>query len=250
VLRTLLAIALVLTTGCAYTRPKLELPAEPDPDAPRPVWRQGNHPTLTIQGGVSYGEFSYTTQGTSANRRETVQAPLYRFTARGRGSLDIEYMGRTDSMTAGTQAEAFQIFGFTDLPLWPNKRLRFQSRPGAFFQKVNLIKAQTGDVEPWLWGFRYELEGEVDLIKQPRFIVSLYASGRIGYGWGEAKVSGVGENARGWDWGWEAGVRAQLSRFFVSLGWLDRNLNVDGSYRFSSAEYRYQGAALMLGARW
>ena len=45
-------------------------------------------------------------------------------------------------------------------------------------------------------------------------------------------------------------MRAQLGRVFVSLSWLDRNLNLDGSWRFSSAEYRFQGAALMLGARW
>ncbi|MHC4933607.1 MAG: hypothetical protein ACYTGV_15615, partial [Planctomycetota bacterium] len=222
---------------------------ERPPDAPPPMWKQGNHPSRLIYGSGSTGSFSYKTSGSTANRNERVDAQLYRFGYLGRSGLMIDWL-KSEEMTGGTTAEAFDAFGFGNFPLWPNNRLRFMSRPGLYYNNINLKSTLPNDVEPWSWGLRYELETEVDVIKQPKFILSLFGSGRIGFGWGDAKMGGVKQGINATDWGYEAGVRAHWSRGYLALSWIDRTMEVDGGFGFSTAEYRYEGLNLSLGLRW
>jgi hypothetical protein len=241
-----LTLLLPLAFACCASRPKLELP---DPDAPPSMWKARHHPVTMLYGSGTVGNLSYGTKGTAASRDDRTDARLHRFGFLDCGGIMLDFV-ESDGLSGGTEAEAFDIFTFGNLPLWPNKRLRFMSRPGAYFNKINLVGTRMGDVEPWSWGLRYELEAEVDLVKKPKFIVSLYASGRIRYGWGRAKITGVTEDINALGWGYEAGAPAHLHNWMVALSWIDRTMDVDSSFSARGAEYRFEGASLTIGTRW
>ena len=242
----IVTILLLVVAGCAYKKPKL-----PDFDAPR-MWKGGwgQHPVAMVYGSGSIGDFTYETRGTAANRDEKVEAQVYRLGYIGRTGIMIDWMSESDPMAGDTTAEAIDIFGFGNLPLWANPRLRFQSRPGLFYNKVNLKKAQATDVEPWSWGFLYELEGEVDVIKRPPFAWTVFGSGRFGLGWGKADIGPVRESVRSRPRGWEAGTRFHLGGWMLVLSWIDREIRYDDALTFSRAEYGYRGANISIGMRW
>ena len=203
-MRTLLFL-IVVAAGCAqtpskdYDRWKRELEMEEKGETP--LWATIDHPVAMGYGGGGLGTLSYKTSGTGApNRKEKVDANLYRAGYVGPAGFTIDWMRTTEDMTGGTSADAFDIFGFAARPLWPNRRLRFLTRPGGYWEKINLKGARNGDLEGWTLGFRFDVEGELDVIKRRRFNLSLFASGRIGGGWGNYKQTGIG-SGRGTSWG-------------------------------------------------
>jgi hypothetical protein len=250
-----LALLILLLAGCAqtpgkdYDRWKRELDMQSKGETP--LWATIDHPVAMVYGGGGPGRFSYATKDTgSSNRREKVDANLYRLGYYGPGGLMADWMGTTEDMTGGTSASLFDLYGFADQPMWPNRRLRFQNRPGGYWQYLNLKKSERGDLEGWTLGFRYELEAEVDVIKAYRWNLSVYGSGRIGGGWGQYNTTGTGSDpGTAWGYGWEAGVRVQVSRFFGSLAWIDRTTTVEPD-NSGSAEYGFSGGVLALGLRW
>ncbi len=244
-----------LLIGCAqtpdkdYDRWKREL--EMQDEGKTPLWATIDHPVAMGFIGGGPGSFKYKTSGRGGpGRRETTNANLYRVAYMAPMGAMIDFMHTTEDMSGGTSADDFDIWVFANRPLWPNKRLRFQSRPGGYFQKLNLKQAQPGDFEPWTLGFRFELEGEVDIVKAYRFNLSAYASGRIGGGWGRTKVNGVEDGTTSWGYGWEAGVRAQYQRWFLAASWIDKTTQMGGSSLYSEGEYGFAGGMLSVGLRW
>ena len=136
------------------------------------------------------------------------------------------------------------------LEIYIDNRLRFATRPGGYWEKLNLKGARNGDLEGWTLGLRIEVEGEVDVIKARRFNLSLFASGRLGGGWGSYKLTGTGsERGTSWGYGWEAGARVQAYRFFGSLSWMDRTTMLDPN-NSGSADYGFEGGVIAVGLRW
>jgi len=250
-----LILLLVVAAGCAqtpakdYDRCKRELDMEEKGETP--LWATIDHPIAMGYGGGGLGTLSYKTSGTGApNRNERVDANLYRVGFTGPAGFMIDWMRSTEDMTSGTSADAFDIFGFVNRPMWPNRRLRFQGRPGGYWEKFNLKGARNGDLEGWTLGFRFEGEAEVDVVKARRFNFSLFANGRLGGGWGDYKRTGTGsQRGTSWGYGWEAGARIQAYRFFASLSWIDRSTTLDPNAS-GSAEYGFEGGVLAIGLRW
>lgn len=235
---TLLVVLLVLA-GCASTVREKRTDEKPAP--PPSPWVLGDHPVVAAYGAASPGHVTRDLP----DRTERAEAWLYRFGVIGPSGLLVDLVSG-DDFGNGVQAESIDIFVFGSLPLWPNRRTRLMQRPGAYYGNLNLKGADAASSEPWSVGLRYDLEAEIDLVKRPRFVVSLFGSGRIGYGWGESRLESI--NALGW--GYEAGVRAQMGRFFGSLGWIDYRTEYEGDRRSSSQEYRFEGLSLVLGLRW
>jgi len=246
---------IVLAAGCAqtpakdYDRWKRELEMEEKGETP--LWATIDHPVARGYLGGGPGTLNYKTRGTGAtNRNERVDANLYRAGFIGPAGFMLDWLGSTEDMSGGTSADAFDLFGFANRPMWPNKRLRFEGRPGGYWEKLNLKGAQNGDLEGWTLGFRMEAEAEVDVVKARRFNLSLFANGRLGGGWGNYKRTGFSsERGTSWGYGWEAGVRVQAYRFFGSLSWMDRNTTID-PHNTGTAEYGFEGATFALGLRW
>lgn len=250
-----LGLLILFLAGCAqtpakdYDRWKRELDMQEKGETP--LWATIDHPVAMGYGGGGIGQLSYKTSGPGAtNRNEKVDANLYRVGFVGPAGFMIDWLGTTEDMTGGTSADVFDIFGFANRPLWPNRRLRFQGRPGGYWEKLNLKDSRNGDLEGWTLGLRFEAEGEVDIIKARRFNLSAYASGRIGGGWGEYSRTGTG-SSRGtsWGYGWEAGARVQFYRFFGSVSWIDRTTELEPDFN-GGAEYGFAGGVIALGLRW
>jgi len=239
----LLAVVAACQSDAYYTEPP-----SPEPVPPGRVTLRA-HPVGLVQFSGSPGRASVKTRGTAADRRETEDASYYRFEFAGRTGISIDWID-TERFDGGMRAEAFDGWIYGNLPLWPNPRLRFASRFGPYYDRVDLKQALPTDVEPWNWGFRYELEAEVDVIKGRRLIWTLFASGRAGYGWGDAKVGGSSESITATSWGYEAGTRLNLGHLMVGASWIDRTSDVDGRSRFADARYRFEGAAVSVGLRW
>jgi len=227
-------------------------PDEPPPPPARPMWGAVYHPVGHVYGLGSLGNLRYSTKGTANNRDEDVTANLARIAfAQGRaGGLILEGYGSDEDFTGNTSLTSFDLFGHSQIPLWPNKRLRFTNRPGLYYNNINLKNTGPTDVEGWSWGFRYELEAEVDIIKKPTVVGSIFANGRYGFGWGDASVGGLRESASATDYGWEVGGRVHWGRLFMTVSWVDRTNRLDGTFRFTEARYRFQGATFGIGLRW
>ena len=246
---------LILVVGCAqtpakdYDRWKRELDMESKGETP--LWATIDHPVSWGYGSGGLGEMDYRTEGTRAQpRRESVDANLYRAGFVGPAGFMLDWLGTTEDMSGGTSAEWVDFFAFSNRPLWPNRRLRIQSRPGGYWEYINLKSAESGDIEGWTLGFRFEAEAEVDVVKARRFNLSLFGSGRLGGGWGDYKSKGSG-SSRGtsWGYGWQAGVRVQAYRYYGSLSWIDRTTTLDPDSS-GSAEYGFSGGVIALGLRW
>ena len=253
-MRALLPIVLI-AVGCAATAKEQEEIDWPMPKGyklpPKSMWGgRRQHPVGGIELGGGTGEMTYQTSGTANPRDDTARANIYRFSYRGRGGLDVDLFDTVESFQDGTSARGIDAFSYMNLPLWPNNRLRLMSRPGGFFYAMNLKGTRPGDVEPWSLGLRYELEAEVDVIKTQAFLLSLFAAGNIGWGWGNAKTQGTKVNITMFPFGWEAGLRAHLHRWYFALTWIDQTTEIEDFGLFNRAEYRYQGGTLMLGFRW
>ena len=251
----LLAILFTLMGGCVqtpakdYDRWKRELEMEEKGETP--LWSTIDHPVAMVYAGGGPGTFRYKTNGSGGpGRRDKANANLYRLAYLGATGAMIDWMRTSDSLEGGTTADDFDIWFFANRPMWPNRRLRFMSRPGGYFQKLNLKKAQAGDFEPWTLGFRFELEAEVDIVKARRFNLSAYGSGRIGGGWGQTKVNGKQDNTTSWGYGWEAGVRAQFHRWWAGVAWLDRTTQMGASSLYDEGEYGFAGGLISVGLRW
>lgn len=241
-------VLLTLAVGCAATdAPKEREFHEKLP--PPPMWR-GPHPVGGVYGAVSDGAVSYETSGTGGDVRGRTNARLYRLAYLGRGGFMFDWLKSDGDLAGNATLQGYDLFGFANLPLWPNERLRFTSRPGLYYNRINLKNAGPTDVEPWTFGLRYELEAGVDVVKKPQFVFSLYASGRLAWGTGEARIGPSYESVDAWLWGWEAGARVHYRRFFLGLSWIDRRNEVNGIFRFRDADYRYEGANLSFGLRW
>jgi hypothetical protein len=239
-------LAVSVLVGCASEASEREFHEKLPPP---PMWR-GPHPVGGVYGAVSDGNVSYTTSGTGANVRDKTDARLYRVAYLGRAGFMFDWLQSDGDLAGNAKLEGYDLFGFANLPLWPNDRLRFTARPGLYYNRINLKNAGPADVEPWTFGLRYELEAGVDVVKKPQVVFSLYASGRFGWGTGEATVGTSRESVDAFLWGWEAGARLHYRRFFLGLSWIDRNNEVNGFYRFVEADYRYEGANLSFGLRW
>lgn len=252
----LFLVLIFLLTACASNGGRHKLPFKFDDETgeiippPPGVWGAGAHPVGMgfVSGGD--GQFRYKTKGTGNDRDEDVNAQLYRVAFINGGGLIAELVKSDGDMEGGTSADALDLFLLGDAPLWPNNRMRFQSRFGGFYSQVNLKKSDPLDVEPWIWGFRYELEGEVDIIKRKKFVISAFGNGRYALGWGKAKFAGEKQSVRSTPHGWGAGMRLHLARFMVSMTWIDRTMKIDDGVGFSSAEYGFEGISLDLGFRW
>lgn len=185
------------------------------------------------------------------NRRETaVDSRTVRAGVIAPSGFLAEWSETTEDMTGGTGAQMIDLFAFWNRPAYPNRRLRFESRPGVYFEKLNLTKAQPGDAEPWTLGFRFEVEGELDLIKRRVFNWSVFANGRFGGGWGRTKMNGVTVASTSFGYGWEVGTRAQLARWVISASWFDRTTELGGAERVHGVAYGVEGAMLLVGWRW
>ena len=182
--------------------------------------RKKDHPQGNINVESGPGTLEYRTRGTGNNANTRADGTFWRFTYNAR-YVGVQFSGfdTRSELRGTTSADSFDGFVYANLPLWPNRRLRFVSRPGAYYNDINLKNAVVGDVEPRTWGFRYELEGEFDIIKKPRLILSVYAAGRFEWGYGDAKTgTGGEEHVDGYGWGWETGVRLQFRRLFGARG--------------------------------
>ncbi|MHC4957932.1 MAG: hypothetical protein ACYTGN_06110 [Planctomycetota bacterium] len=228
-------------------------PNDPYPQGPemRPVWGVWPHPAGILFGAAARGTLTYTTTGVSPSRdKASADAEYYRIAFEfGRTGLELNWFESASDLGAGTSAEGLDFFWHGHIPLYPNNRMRFVSKPGFYYMNYNLKNSLPSDVEPWSWGFRYELEGEVDIYKLPTGpIWTVYANGRFGFGWGEARIFDSRRSGRNRDWGWEAGTRFHFGQFFGALSWIDRTSDFEGS-SFDS-RYRFEGLNVSLGLRW
>lgn len=233
----------------ADSRERPEYPEAP----PRPIpqyWGAKDHPIgYAFAAGVP-GEMTLRTSGTALNRNETVDASMFRLAAAAgrQAGLELSWWD-SDAFTGGLKYEVFDMFGHGQVPMWPNRRLRFLGRGGLYYNNTNAKNAGPTDVEGWSWGFRLDVEGEVDVIKGPVTVVSVFANGRFGFGWGDAKTGGLSESITASDWGWEAGARLHWGQFFLAVSWIERTTEWEGSFRFDEARYGMAGAQLTFGLR-
>ena len=247
---------LVVLVGCALTDPidtvpPDELPPEAFEEPRKPMYRggrRGEHPVVLIRGAVADGEHTYTTRGTTSNRTVKTDARLYRVGYIGPAGFMIDWM---DSSTygGGSSTNTLDFYGFLNRPVWPNRRLRFNFRPGAYYKRTNIKNGLVSDVEPRTWGFRFEGEAEVDVIKAERFVFSVFGNGRVGWGWGYAHAGGTTENVTEFGWGWEAGLRATLHNWYAAVSWIEREDEIAGNFRFVDAVYGFEGANISFGFR-
>ena len=245
-------LLLLLAAGCASSNPKRDMERfrremEREESGERTLWIDIDHPFLHTYAGGGIGRFHYKKGG---SRNESVESRTFRAVVVAPGGFLAEWSATTESMSGGTKAEMLDLFSFYNAPAWPNRRLRFETRPGFYFEKLNLVGAQQGDAEPWTLGFRVDLEGEVDIIKRNWVNFSLFATGRLQAGWGRTKVSGTTVASNAWGYGWEAGLRGQIARWTLTASWFDRNTELGGSDLVRGTEYGFEGAMLMVGLRW
>jgi len=245
-------LLVVLAAGCAsaspqrdYERWKREM--ERAESGEPTVWIDVDHPQIHAYGGAGPTRFSYSDR---AGRNETVDALTARAGFVGPASLLVDWTQTTQDMSGGTSAETFDMFFFGNRPLWPNRRLRFEARPGVYYDRMNMRGARPTDAKPWSMGFRFELEGEVDVIKRPRFNLSVYGSGRVGYGWGRTTMGDTRVDSASFGTGWEAGVRVQYAHVVGSLAWTDRETELQGDRLVDGTEYGFEGPVLTFGMRW
>ncbi|MHC4938699.1 MAG: hypothetical protein ACYTHK_06995 [Planctomycetota bacterium] len=245
-------LLLVAAGGCALGNPqrdyeRLQRELEREQSGKPTIWVDVDHPLIYGYGGAGPTTFRYSNR---ARGNEDADAITYRGGFIGPASFLFDYTDTSDDLSGGTSAYTFDGFFFHNRPLWPNRRLRFQSRPGVFYDRLNMRNAQAGDTKPWAFGFRFELEGEVDVVKLRTFNLSVFANGRVGYGWGRTTVDDVRVDSTSWGWGWEAGVRAQYARIVGSVSYLDRQTELSGDSRINGVEYGHSGPVLMFGMRW
>lgn len=226
-------------------------PVEPMPYTP-PQRRDWNveQPRQMAFLSVTPGDFSYTTKGTASDVSARADMRLYRLLMESYGGAELSWLSTDADLNGNTKAEAFDWFAYAGYSNYPNKRLRFMPRLGMFFNRYNLKNARAADVEPWSWGFRSEVEGEFAVVQTDKVAVTLFANGRVGWGWGDAKVSGIEESTDYFGYGWEGGLRLNASHFYFALSWVDREDEYRGSFRFYEATYGSQGATFAFGLRW
>lgn len=211
------------------------------------IWIDVDHPLVYAFGGAGPTQFTYANR---AGRDERVDAVTYRAGFIAPTGLLVDWTSTTEDMAGGTSADWFDLFFFYNRPLWPNRRLRFEPRPGVYYDRLNMRGAVPGDTKPWTLGFRFDLEAEVDVVKLRTFNLSLFANGRLGGGWGRTRVGDARVGSTSWTSGWEAGVRVQYARIVGSLGWMDRRTELDGDPLVNGADYGFEGPVLLFGMRW
>jgi hypothetical protein len=216
-----------------------------------PVWKTIDHPAGQIYGSVARGKHTFKTKGTGRpNRDEKVDAHLVRVGLVGSAGVMIDFMASSDDMTFGTFSQSLDVFAFANWVVRPTSRFRFQSRPGFYWLNSEQGAEIRGDINGWTVGFRFDGEAEYDLVKARRFHLSLFGSGRIGGGGGfYTAIDAPKGRGVSWGYGWEAGLRAQVNRFYGSLSWMERVTTLE-PHTPGSAEYGFQGASLTLGIRW
>ena len=251
-MKYLSAIAILsLFVGCAATPPAPYAPQAPgDPEGPHGLWH-GVHPGMMVYGSAAGGDTKYTTRGVPNPRDEAPDARLYRFVSQSWGGVDLTWMDSSSDMENNTRVQAFDFYSYANFMTPVQDFLRVYSRPGFYYNNINLKDARVGDVEPWTAGARVEGELEADLYKGKWAILSGYGSARFGGGWGSASVVGFGRDATwAWDWGYELGLRLQGGRVMFALSWLDRTNDFNGIDGYDNATYRFRGGNLSVGVRW
>jgi hypothetical protein len=247
-----LAFLVLLLGGCALGNPQRDYERwqrelEREESGERTIWIDVDHPLVYAYGGAGPTRFFYRD---SSGRNEEVDAATYRAGFVGPASLLFDWTDTTEDLSGGTSAETYDLFFFHNRPLWPNRRLRFESRPGVYYDRMNMRGARATDRKPWSIGFRFELEGEVDVVKLRTFNLSVYGSGRAGYGWGRTTTSGTRVDSSSLSLGWEAGIRVQYARIVGSLAWTDREIELQGDRLVDGTEYGFRGPVLTFGMRW
>ena len=241
-----------LLAGCALGNPQRDYERwqrqiDREESGKPTVWLDVDHPIVHVYGGAGPTSFRY---ANGSARDERVDAVTYRAGFVGPASLLFDWTDTTGDMAGGTSAETYDLFFFHNRPLWPNRRLRFESRPGVFYDRLNMRGAGPADAKPWAIGFRFELGAEVDVVKLRTFNLSVFGSGRYSYGWGRTTIADTRVDSTSSGWGWAAGVRAQYARIVADLAWIDRETGLGGDRLVDAVEYGVEGAVLTIGMRW
>ena len=218
-------------------------------------WRRPDRVALALF-SITPGEFTYdvTSLAPSTDTPKTRAGMNYwRFLAEYFGGIEIN-VGKTDQFGdgSGRSAEVFDLFLYAGYPNQPAPSVRFRPRFGFFYNEQNLkgLSPGNGGVEPYSWGLRLEVEGEVDIIKKKDFMLSVFASGRFGYGWGRSQVFGFGsESSYNLSWGFQVGIRLNINRFYVAVSWISREDSYKASVLYNRATYALEGVTFSFGIR-
>ncbi|MHC4957931.1 MAG: hypothetical protein ACYTGN_06105 [Planctomycetota bacterium] len=200
---------------------------------------------------LSRNNLSYKTQGTALDKDTSADNSWYRLQSEYFGGVEFVWSSSDKELTpVGTSAQSYDLFWYGGYPNQVHPNLRFRPRVGFFWNYWNIKDATLGDVEPWSLGFRVDVEAEWEWIKTPDFHMSVFASGRIGFGWGDAQVGNGRHSAQYLGWGYEAGLRITAGNFYAAVSWLDRADQYDsGSAAYSDADFRTEGVIFGIGGR-
>ena len=219
-------------------------------------WRRPDRVALALF-SITPGDFTYeVTSGNPFTATPKTRAGMdyWRFMAEYFGGAELSY-GKSNQFGdgSGRSAESFDLFLYAGYPNQPSPSIRFRPRFGFFYNEQNLkglSLANGGGVEPYSWGMRLEVEGEVDIIKKKEFMFSIFASGRFGYGWGRSQVFGFGsESSTNTSWGWQIGIRLNINRFYVAVSYISREDSYKASVLYSRATYAIEGVTFSFGVR-
>jgi len=193
---------------------------------------------------------TYTTRGTVSDGSRSANTEYWRFLSEYFGGLEVNWSNSEANINGVTKLQSFDFFAYAGYPSEPIPDLRFRPRLGFFYNDYNLKRAQPGDVEPHALGVRFDVEAEFDLVHATGFLVSVFASGRVGYGWGSADVVGAGkESSTVLGLGWQAGLRMHVEGLYAAVSWIQRVDEYRASGRYSRAEFDFQGITLSFGFR-
>ena len=218
-------------------------------------WRRPERVALALF-SITPGELTY--EVTSANpitstTKTRAGMDYWRFMAEYFGGVEFSY-GKSNQFGdgSGRSVESIDLFLYGGYPTQPSPSVRFRPRFGFFYNEQNLkgLSLRNGGVEPYSWGLRLEVEGEVDIVKTNEFMLSIFASGRFGYGWGRSQVFGFGsESSTNVSWGYQVGVRFNINRFYVAVSWIAREDGYRASFLYNRATYAVEGVTFSFGTR-
>lgn len=268
----LLAVSCTTGPGQPVGAPTSWLPAAPEGDAfaasPAPAgggYRPRGLGTLRLGGGRSKMDIDGFPSGeTSGGRLGLAFEYVPDFVG---GGVQLTLEGSDDDLFdngSGVDTSVGSFDLFPHLTLRPHGgRFRMPVRLGPFLGAHAFESKEPGLKETVDWfafGVRAEVEPEIDLVRRQNGTgVSVYGRFRIGAGGAGVSVdtSAVDDDfsTSVVSYGLEAGLRFQLSRFLIELGYGHDNSNYDesdveaGNF-VRETSFTYRGAFLSMGVRW
>lgn len=235
-----------------------------------PQGGEWEHPSGRLQTRFAVGTAEIETSGASSIEADAMFVGLS-FEAGGRlmgGGLDVDFYVSDDLVDTTAEDETLAAVNiFPHLTIRPTfTRFRMPIRIGPYLG-VHSVTAEGADGDPdasndaVAFGLQGEIEPEFDFMRQKGgSALSAFLKLQYGAGWAVEDVDdGTNEDSAStssMNFGFEAGVRYQMSLFLVECGYLMRTSNYgesdlsDEDQIYPEVDFTFSGFQLSLGIRW